>query len=386
MNKVMTFCVAYLATDAAAQLHYQVRDEGDAVEVVAVSTEAAPAPAPEPIPPDLPVSELVSRYIAAFRPEEKQALLERIAQSKPRSPEDLRWLLNLYNRDTPLGGPAAEASLRRLTPRDRELAPFFVALLKDDEEPFLQVFGVLGALQLRAEEALPELTRLASGKFPSEEPQLRMGPKEANLWAARFQALAALAQWRAPKARELLERQAKDAPAVAELLARHYWREALPQIVAWSEARGTRDRERAGRAWKAAVPAADLRATADALFALVGDRGKSEETRHQAALKLGFACDDALADRVLAAREKARGEKDRLLWTATLFASRHPKAVPLLTEYAKTHPEPASRAGALVQLGQMLPPAERRALFEWVLANDQDEENRELARKLLSQP
>ena len=88
-------------------------------------------------------------------------------------------------------------------------------------------------------------------------------------------------------------------------------------------------------------------------------------------------------DRLLKARTDAKKEADRLVYTTAIFASRSPKAVPILVEFAKTHPDPLSRAGVLEQLREMMKPEEFRALLRWVVANDRDEENRRHARQLM---
>ncbi|MDE2293333.1 MAG: hypothetical protein KGL53_14725, partial [Elusimicrobia bacterium] len=87
-------------------------------------------------------------------------------------------------------------------------------------------------------------------------------------------------------------------------------------------------------------------------------------------------------DRLLADRAKAKGQ-ERLLFETALFASRSPKAIPLLVDYVKTSPNAVARAGALVQLGEMMPPADYHALLEWVSRNDADPENRSEALEQL---
>ena len=69
--------------------------------------------------------------------------------------------------------------------------------------------------------------------------------------------------------------------------------------------------------------------------------------------------------------------------TTALFASRHPQAIPLLVEHARTAKSAVGRAGALVQLREMMPPEEYRSLLEWVAENETNKENRAHARREL---
>jgi hypothetical protein len=108
------------------------------------------------------------------------------------------------------------------------------------------------------------------------------------------------------------------------------------------------------------------------------------ETRHRAALRLGLAADGAEVERLLADHAKEKDEKTLLLVKTALFASRDTRVAPVLRDYAKADPVASNRAGALVQLGEMLPRAEFRALLEEVAKDDKDAENRAWARQELS--
>ena len=88
---------------------------------------------------------------------------------------------------------------------------------------------------------------------------------------------------------------------------------------------------------------------------------------------------------LLAERAKAAGG-DRLLLDTALFATRSPKAVPVLVDYAKNAQDAQTRAGTLFQLSEMLPPAEYRGLLEWAAKNDPDPENKANAAAELRKP
>lgn len=380
--------VVILSTAAAAQrARHQVINAGDSVEIHSLD---APAPAPEEapaaepvLPADLTVTQLSLRFIEAHQPASQEAILERLARAKARNVDDARWLLNLYKRHYSLVRRAVEHSLALLSPNDKHLEPFFLAVLEEDD-PYFKMFAILGALQLRSEPALPAIRKIAGEKFAQPTPTLIMNPKDANDWNVRFQALRALSAWRDPEALALLRKRAREAPPVARLIARHYWRESLEQIVEWSESRKRLEAELGRTAWSSPVPLEDLRATMPRLREIVLDSRKKDGTRHQAAIKLGLAATGEEVERLLKLRAEASNETTRLLLTTALFASRDPRVIPLLVEYVKTDRSPISRAGALHQLGGMMPPAEYRELLEWVAANDPDEENRKEARQRLA--
>ncbi|MFH1726678.1 MAG: hypothetical protein ABII00_18865 [Elusimicrobiota bacterium] len=375
--------------DAPPGGRIEVREEEDNVEITMVSTApaaGAAVQAEEPvaeIPPGLTVAELVQRYITASRPERRRPLLERIGRTKPESNQDLRWLLNLFSRNAPATRRQTELSLQLLSESDFRLAPFFLALLQS-EEPLFRTFGLIGAERLRVEEALPLIREIASTRFKHRMPAFSLTPKEADNWQVRYHALQVLALWEGEKTLPLLLKRSLEAPDVAALTARHFWEEILDRVVRWSESRRATHREAAAAAWRADIPRAALRKSAPRLRKLVADRRKKFETRHQAAVKLGVAADDAEVERLLKARAEASDEKMRLLLTTALFASRHATAIPLLVEYVKKDPAAIARAGALFQLRGMLPPERYRELLEWVVEHDEDEENRRNALRELT--
>ncbi|HVE14288.1 MAG TPA: hypothetical protein VNI01_12890 [Elusimicrobiota bacterium] len=353
--------------------------------VVIPAIPGAPPSGDEPaaveISPTASAGELATRYIEAIRVDEKLALLQRLAATKARQPQDLRAMLNLYSRSDPEARKAVERSLSLLSPRDAALAPVFTALLNMDD-PAFQQFALMGAYAVRDAEALPVLRKLAETPL-SKEPGAESSAQEAAAWQLGIQAVQALALWQGDKAYPLLLKKAQETPLLAEPLARQYWPRFLPELVRWSESSDAKERERASRAWNAQIPVDLLRQTAPELRRIVLDRGKRAETRHGAAIQLGLCASSAAVAGLLADRQASKDDATRRLLAAAIFASRDPQAVPLLEEFARGASDPIARAGALAQLKELAPPAKYRELLRWTAEHDPDEENRgEAARQL----
>ena len=379
-------CVAILATKASAAPRFEVRNDGDAVEITASQVPAEPTAAergaetfftetpPVVIAATWTVTELAQRWTNAVRAEDRAALLERLSRTKPQNGPDLRWLVNLFSRGQPEVQARCAASLSRLGPGDTGAGPFLESLL-EDEDPVLQSFGLAGIASVRTPAALPLVKGLAEPAFKEPEATLSMSPADSNRWNVHYQALAVLADWQGAATLPLLLRRSKEAPSVAEIAATRFWTAAFDDFAAWSESRGDADQSRAARAWSADVPRAMLAATKDRLWALLLDRRKRIETRHRAAIKAGIVAEPVDVERLLAARARADAQ-GRLLLDTALFASRSPKAAPILIDYAKNAKDPLARAGTLFQLGEMLPHAEYKELLSWAAQNDPDLENR----------
>jgi hypothetical protein len=381
-----------MATPAIASglAGHKVLNAGESVEIVAVDSSPIDISKVPALPADMKAHEVVQRYIESFRQPEKDALVERLGATKPRDVRDLQALLNLYDREDPYPRQQIERSLRLLSPADIALAPFFRALIKDPDPKF-QLFGMAGAYNLRDTAVLQDMEELGSKRFEKPRPSLAMNPPDAAAWHTRFECIRLLAAWDSerpsgapPEHLSLLIKQSRQAPPVARLLAQYYWPLALRDILEWSESKDLLDQERARFAWEADVPRLSLRETSGTLRAVLFDRRKRMETRHRAALRLGLAADGAEVERLLADHAKEKDEKTLLLVKTALFASRDTRVAPVLRDYAKADPVASNRAGALVQLGEMLPRAEFRALLEEVAKDDKDAENRAWARQELS--
>ncbi|MBI5243455.1 MAG: HEAT repeat domain-containing protein [Elusimicrobia bacterium] len=330
------------------------------------------------------MAELATTYISSISQEEKLAIIEQLRRTAPSTGDDLRNLLNLYTR-FPEAQLAAEQSLLLLSPQAQQFGPYFLGLIQD-EDPFLRMFGLSGAYHLRYEAAVPAIRKLAEAKFAHSRPTAELLPGEANAWQSQYAAVRILALWEGKSALPLLLKKVKEAPPIAALIAENFWEQSLDRILSWSKSKRPDETEMARSAWGANVPAEAVLKTWPKLRALMLDKGKPVDLRHRAALKLGLAARDPEAQELLKEREaRKKDDNTRLLLDTALFASRSPRAIPLLEEYVKTNPSAVSRAGALVQLKEMLPKERYRELLRWVAQNDSDQENRANAKRELSE-
>lgn len=351
-----------------------------------IQASTAPASSPMAIPHgNLSVAKLASLATEAIEDVDRAAALESLAQTEPRTFDDLRMLLDLYTRGEPRARQAAENSLSRLSREAQSFGPFFTNLLSDSD-PFFQTFGMNGAYRLRYAPALSLIRALASKPFKFREAGPSLMPLESNRWHAEFQALRILALWEGKSALPLLVKRAKEAPSAASLMAELLWEESLDTIISWSESSRARAQDCAKAAWSANPPREALLRTASSLRKLILDTGKELLTRHGAALKLGPILEDAGVQDLIRERAQAKDEKTRLLLEAAIFASGNPAAIPLLEEHVRRNTSPEGRAGALLQLRGMLPQERYRALLQWVAQNDKDDENRRNALSELAAP
>ncbi len=180
----------------------------------------------------------------------------------------------------------------------------------------------------------------------------------------------------------MLEKKSREAPQVARLIGQYLWTDALPLIVRWNAGEPA-EKERAIEALEAPTSAAVLRPSRAAMLAVVADPKQDAELRHKLAIKVGLCSMHDEVAGLLKSYDEASDPYLKRLYAAAAFASRDPQAVPLLTKFAKEDPQPNVRAGARVQLKDMLPPAEYRAVLEWAAKNDPDADNRDIAQREL---
>lgn len=344
------------------------------------------APQPFVAPASATVRQLSTAYMQEYRSEHRMGLLDLLGRTAPASTEDLRWLLNLYERGDPLARRRAEESLLLISPARQDLAPFLVSLLEEEEDPSFHAFAISGLARLRHAPSLERIRRIASRTFPQREPTLAMAPTDAARWTAQFQALQALAYWEGKQALPLLCKKAEEAPRVAAIASAILWEHAAPEILRWSESRLEKDQERARAAWAAPVDLRQTKATLPLLKAAMLDRKKKLETRRQAAVRVGIASSEAEIDELLKLHDAAKDKNERLILSAALFASGNKKAAPLLIEHVKTNPSAPGRAGALFQLRDMLGREEYLDVLKWVAEHDKDPENRDSALRELAEP
>jgi hypothetical protein len=329
------------------------------------------------------VRELRDAFVEAVDTGKKRQALARLAETAPQSLGDVEALYDLFMRfpDETVRSSALD-SLNRLTPAAQAAEPLVLRYIAQ-EEPESVLFGIKAAVRLRSTAALPAIRKIAQRKFAQARADEAARPSDRNAWWAQYEALAALAQLEGEKALPLLEKKAKEAPPVARLIAMYLWPEALPKVAAWSGG-GAREQAMAAAALDAPIPLSALRATREKMLALVRDPKSPPELRHQLALRAGSSSTPEEVGALVKEQDSAADPALKRLLAAAIFASRDSQAAPLLLKYAKEDPQPGVRAGARVQLRDMLPPADYRALVEWASKSDPDPENRAAAARELS--
>ncbi len=329
------------------------------------------------------VAELHEDYLQTVGESAKQEILARIAQTPPVTTRDVQRLLDLFTRfPEPSTRRSVMDSLHRLKRDSPHLEPYFLGLLAQPEAEEV-LFGINGALVLRATEALPKIHEIAKRPFPSRDTEDLMLISERNQWWLVYEALSALAQWDGPAALPVLKKKTGESPAVARLMGMYLWKDSLPQFVKWASSRNEKDREKAKQGLSAEADPRQLLETRGEMLRIVRDPKAAPELRHLLAVKSGIAATEEDVGQLLGEHEASKDEGLRLYLAAALYASRSPQTVPLLTHFVRTHPNPLTRAGTLTQLRDMLPPADYRLLLEWTAANDPNPDNRESAREQL---
>ena len=330
----------------------------------------------------LSVQQLRGQFVESQDGAVQAEALKQIARTPPQDLRDVQSLYDLFVRYTAESvREAALSSLQQLDPRLMDAGPLFVACLRD-EEPASVLFGIKGALRLRYPEALPILRKLAKRKFKYPSPGQAPTNGERNEWWIEYNALAALAEWEKERTLPLLRRQAGKVPYLGQLLGRYYWKETLSSLRGWAAGQAE-DRARAFNALDAQPPVAELRETRSLMLELVRDPKADPELRRHLAAKVGFCSDAAEVGALLKEHDAASDPALKKLIALAAFASRDDQIVPLLTRYAKEDPQPGVRIGARVQLKDMLPATDYRALLKWAAENDPDPESRDLAKKEL---
>jgi hypothetical protein len=367
---------------AQAQSNIKVEQTGDETTIISAEPPAAATSTASTALSTIStwsVAVMATYFVASLDQDEKITVLEHLRATPPKTADDIHSLVNLYAR-FPEARAQAEESLQRLSPQAQGFGPYFVSLIEDDD-PFLRMFGLSGAYRLRFQPALSPIHKLAEAKFLHPRPSLELLPGELNTWQSQFSALRILALWEGKSALPLIMKKTRESPQTAVLVAMYYWAESFDKLVAWSQSSRADEVEMAQAAWGAQIPVEALRKTWPKLKAVALDSGKKPETRHRAALKLGLASGDEEVTDLLKERDaRKKDERTRTLLDAALFASRSPRALPILEEYARTAPSPLGRAGALLQLREMLDKKRYAELLRWAAANDPDMENRANAK------
>lgn len=319
----------------------------------------------EPPPPigSPSVSLLKERFLGATLESDRVTLLTQITKTTPVSAQDVSALFDLFSRyPAPELRRGVMESLARLEPENPQLEPLFITYLQQSE-PESQLFGINGAFRLRSRRALPLVRKIAERKFASSSVASINALSDRNAWWTQYEALSALAQWEGEKSLRLLRKKAKESPAVAGLLGRYFWRQTMPDLKKWALSTDPAEHERAIEAAEAPIEPADARATRDDMLALVRDPKTDDEVRHRLALKVGACSTDDEVDALIREHDKAADDKMRLVWAAAVFAAHSPHSVPLLARYARLSPDEPTRAGARVELVNLIGEDKTRALL-----------------------
>ncbi|MBI5622786.1 MAG: beta-N-acetylhexosaminidase [Elusimicrobia bacterium] len=321
------------------------------------------------------ITGLHDEYITAVEEPDRAKALARIAETTPVTTRDVQRLFDLFIRfpALPVRG-AVMRSLHRLDPSRSHLESLFVSYMEEDDAEE-QVFGINGAVIIRCGACLPKIKEVASRPLRAEGPADVLLLSERNAWWATYEALSALAQWEGKPSLPLLKRQLKASPRVAELMARHLWKETFPLLKEWTTG-SKRARSQARWAWKADAPLSALRETYGDMLMVLRDPKADRELRHQVAIKVGLCSTAEEVAGFASEYEVAKDTDSRLLLSVAVFASRSDGAVPLLQRFVKENADPLARAGALGQLRTLLPAPEYRMLLEWVSKNDPNPDNK----------
>ena len=184
-------------------------------------------------------------------------------------------------------------------------------------------------------------------------------------------------------AQPLILQKCRSAAKIASLLAKYYWKESLPMIAHWS-AGPSNQQEIAAEALAAEVPYAALRGSRTEMLALLRDHKSPKELRHQLAIKIGLSSKDEDVAALLKEYRSLSEPEDKIFFEAALFATHNRQVAPVLIQYAKENPAPVMRAGARVELQELLDPKSYHEFVQWVVKNDPDDKNREDAAKELA--
>ena len=308
---------------------------------------------------------------------ERTRALGELSQVAPQSLDDVRRLFDLFMRMPDPGvRSAVMASIERLTPASaRQLEAGFAEYVKVSE-PEARVFGMRGLARLKSPVGSAYIRDLAKGKFSKPTPEELELPSERDAWHVKFEALATLAAVEGPKAKSLVASHVERVPRVARIYAAHYWSDALAKLTQWKP-------DQRAEALRASVPFEDLKKTRAQMLAVVGNPKAPRDLRHELALKVGIVSEPAEVKQLLDEHAAAKDPDTKLFLLAALYATRDPQTVPLLREQALKNPDARTRLGTLVQLTDMLPPAESKRLLEEAAKTDPDPENKEEIVRLL---
>jgi hypothetical protein len=329
------------------------------------------------------VTEMHDQFLSSTDSIEKGKLLDQISGTPAANTRDVQSLFDIFMRfpDAQARG-AVLNSLDLIGFQNEDLDELLVHYLQQPE-PEAKVFAIKGAVRVRDAAALPLIEKLAKGKIRFHSSKETVLLSEKTEWWVHYEALSALAKWEGEKAIPLIIKKSGQAPEVTGIMGALLWKQSLPYFVKWAGSSSRTDQDRAHAGLSAVPPGSDLRATRDQMLTYLRDPKAPRELRHQLAKKIGQSSTHEEVAGLLKEYEALTAPDDKLMYLAALFSSGDKLVVPLLAKTAKEDPSPLNRAGALVELKDLLSAEEMRPYWEWTSQNDPDDGNREIAAREL---
>jgi hypothetical protein len=326
--------------------------------------------------------DLHDRFVSATTDRERAQILDQISVSTPSSLADVSSIYDLFMRyRNPYVFSAALKSLSLTRPGGR-LGASFVDDMKD-ADPLAVFFGIKGSLILRYPPALPVIEGIANRRFAYPDPVKAVVPTDKNQWWVQYEALVALAEWQGMKAWPLLMKKTREAPRVARIMARYFWRDSFRLFSGWTTSWFASRRRIAAEGFSGYVPCRELRETWPGLLKLFRSPRIPKSVQASIAVKIGGCATDAELPPFEKEYRLSKDPVQRLLDADILFSARRPAVVPFLEDYAKTNPDPDQRAAAVSELAELVSPKKFMELLQWVSANDHDPDNRQAAAREL---
>ncbi|MBI3553830.1 MAG: hypothetical protein HY077_15150 [Elusimicrobia bacterium] len=340
--------------------------------------EPAPVEMTAPIAP-VSVADLHNQFIESVEDANKAKVLTTLSRTPPEDTRDVQSLFDLFMRFSDMRvRDAVLSSLQLLNLHSPDLDVLFVHYLQQPE-PEARIFAIKGAVRVRDANALPLIEKIARNRFTYKSANDATLLSEKNEWWVQYEALEALAQWKQEIAMEMLVKKSREAPEIARVMGRFLWKKSLPEFIKWAGSSSQNDQDRAHAGLTAPAPNLDLRETRLEMLAILRDPKAPREARHQLAIKIGLCSTHEEIEQLFKEYSSQKDDEGKLMFKAALFASRDKLVVPLLTQTLKEDPNDRNRAGALIELEDILAPSELRPLLEWVSKNDPDTDNRDLA-------
>jgi len=298
------------------------------------------------------VSQIKDLFVSTTSETVRADIVGKLSHTAPATSEDIESLYDLFMRFPNAQLRASVmASLALVNPDSPQYEPLFMAFLRQPE-PAAQLFGINGAFRIHSRVALPLIHAIAERKLVDSETPVAnlMGDRR---WNTQKEALSALAQMEGEKVLPLLRRKADESPQLGALLGHFFWKQTLPDLVAWSRSSNPAIQQKALYVAAANTEPEDARATRGQMLAILRNPKIDVDLRHKLALKVGWIATDDEVDALIREHDAAPDEPTREVWAVAVFVSRGSHKVPLLVRYAREAAKPSFRSGARIQLVDM---------------------------------